>query len=83
MIGGFCIQPLSGQIQGQLVGQPTLIAVNLAAIPPPSFATSICEGAGRVSEVPVNYAFRKPPERSQRRPEWLGQYPTEEPQTPV
>jgi hypothetical protein len=82
MISGFCLQPLPGQTQGQLVGQPTLFAVNLAATATAA-DVNICEGAGRASEVPVNYAFRMAPERSQRRPEWLGRIPIEESQTLV
>ncbi len=60
MIGGFCLQPLPGQVQGQLAGQPTLISVNLTAMSSP-VVTSVSEGAGRTGEVPVNYAFRMAP----------------------
>ncbi len=82
MIGGFCLQPLPGQVQGQLVGQPVTFSVNLAATATEA-SVNICEGAGRAAEVPVNYAYRKPLERSQRRSQWLDHLPIEEPQTPV
>ncbi len=62
MIGGFSIQPLPGFTQGQSLGQATLIAVNLAAMSTaPTTAVNISEGAGRINEVPVNYAFRMRP----------------------
>ncbi len=60
MIGGFCLQPLPGQVQGQLAGQATLISVNIVATPSLSVA-NISEGAGRAGEAPVNYAFRMAP----------------------
>ncbi len=77
MIGGFCLQPLPGQVQGQLAGQPTLIAVNITATPSLSVA-NISEGAGRVGEAPVNYAFRMAPERSRKRTQWLDHCSIEE-----
>ncbi len=82
MIGNFCLQPTPGQVQGQLVGQPVQFSINLAATATEA-GVNICEGAGKSTEAPINYAYRRAPERSQRRPEWLGYPSIEEPQTPV
>ncbi len=82
MIGGICLQPTPGQVQSQLVGQPVQFSINLAATATEA-GVNICEGAGKSTEAPVNYAYRKAPERSQRRSEWLGHPLIEEPQTIV
>ncbi len=82
MIGGYCLQSTPGQTQGQLAGQAVQFSINLAATATEA-GVNICEGAGKSTEAPVNYAYRKAPERSQRRFEWLGYPLIDEPQTPV
>jgi hypothetical protein len=76
MIGGFCVQPSPGQVQGQMLGQMTALASGGLE----QAATNISEGAGRSGQVPVRYAFRMTPECHQRRPEQLSRCPIGESQ---